>query len=336
MTRLPEIIVALVAGVIAAFLVPIIRRHASSLHLVDIPNERSSHVNPVPRGAGVAVIIAVIVGAIALYFSRQLPAWAALTTVGGALLVGGIGYADDRQSMAIGTRLLIHFIATAWALFWMRAIIDVNESWLLAVLVYACAAVGIVWALNLYNFMDGIDGIALQEAVFISVAGVALLWSTDSPWIGVLLCLAVSCVVTLKWNWAPAKIFLGDSGSAFIGFILAVIAVDSMIYTGVVPWVILWGVFVVDASVTLLTRIVTRQRWYSAHRSHAYQRLSRAVGSHAAVSSGIFLVNIFWLLPWALLANNRVLSAVICFTVAICPLAIGAILLGAGRPETES
>jgi Fuc2NAc and GlcNAc transferase len=182
--------------------------------------------------------------------------------------------------------------------------------------------------------MDGIDGIALQEAVFIAAGGFVLLWEAGSPWNAPLFILAISSMTTLWWNWAPARIFLGDVGSGFLGFVLATIAIDSAMDSALpfATWLILWGVFVCDSGVTLVTRLLTGQRWYAAHSSHAYQHLARRFRSHAMVSGGILVLNIVWLFPWAWISTSGVLSPGSCLAVSLGPLAVAAYLLGAGKP----
>ena len=137
----------------------------------------------------------------------------------------------------------------------------------------------------------------------------------------------------LVWNWPPAKIFMGDVGSGYLGFILSVL----VIYThtaGMVSiwvWFILFGVFFVDASITLLTRISTGQQWYKAHRSHAYQKLAQIWGSHGKVTLSILTINIIWLAPLALLANMQPDSGAMLTAIAYLPLLIIAFVLKAGR-----
>src|SRR5690606_7293985 len=133
---------------------------------------------------------------------------------------------------------------------------------------------GIVWMINLYNFMDGIDGIAATETVMVcALAGILLLASGASIIAWTAWALAAACLGFLRWNWAPAQIFMGDVGSGFLGYCIAMLAIVSS-REGSFPlwvWLILLGAFVVDAGVTLLRRMKQRLKWYEAHHSHAYQ-----------------------------------------------------------------
>jgi Fuc2NAc and GlcNAc transferase len=330
-----EILSSGVAALIVGSLAPLLIRSAGRLGLVDVPNERSSHVAPTPRVGGVAVTVAVIAGVVTLYCFGAASSTVLFLTSGAALLVGVLGYVDDMMGLGVGPRLAVHLIAATSAVYW---IMGWQGLGLQGFALLITTGLTLVWALNLYNFMDGIDGIALQEAVFIALGGYLLLWGTASPWLGVLLCIATSSVAALVWNWAPARLFLGDSGSGFLGFLLAVIGLDSVVNADaeLVPWLILWGIFLVDATVTLITRILTGQRWYAAHRSHAYQQLARRFGSHAYVTLGALAVNVLWLLPWAVLAEGGSVAPSSCLISSLLPLGVLAVAAGAGQPDNTA
>jgi len=119
-----------------------------------------------------------------------------------------------------------------------------------------------------------------------------------------LICLGVSSIGFLLWNWPAAKIFMGDVGSGFLGFVLCVLMLATSQGKGISlwTWLILFGLFLVDATVTLMRRMIQREKWYSAHRSHAYQWLARQWGSHTRVTLLALAINVFWLLPIAYLS----------------------------------
>jgi len=161
------------------------------------------------------------------------------------------------------------------------------------------ALIGIVWAVNLFNFMDGIDGIAGVEAVTVGTGGALLLWAAgQSGGASVSLAIAAAALGFLFWNWAPARIFMGDAGSGFLGFSFAVLAIWSENTHG--PSVILWGilamVFVFDATVTLIRRALRHEALAKPHRSHAYQRLVQAGKSHAVVTGVVLALNLLLIL----------------------------------------
>jgi Fuc2NAc and GlcNAc transferase len=151
----------------------------------------------------------------------------------------------------------------------------------------------LVWLLNLFNFMDGIDGIAASEAIFVSSAGAFFSWLMGSDNISIiLLILAASTTGFLALNWPPAKIFMGDVGSNFLGLIIGVIAYASILEgASVWIWLILLAVFLVDSGVTLLRRILNGEKWHEAHCSHAYQHAAKKWG-HKKVTISVILINI--------------------------------------------
>jgi Fuc2NAc and GlcNAc transferase len=198
-------------------------------------------------------------------------------------------------------------------------------------------ALGVLWVLNLFNFMDGIDGLAASEATFIAWSGGALA-AANSPANGAAAAAFIfgaSCLGFLRWNWPPARIFMGDVGSGFAGYVIAVLALGTARENtvGLWIWLILGGAFFVDATVTLLRRLLRGERVYEAHRSHAYQWLARRWGSHGTVTLAVLTVNILWLLPCAVLASRAPRYAAMLVVVALAPLALLAVIAGSGRPD---
>lgn len=213
-------------------------------------------------------------------------------------MVAVVGWWDDRHGLSARARLLVHVAAAAWGVAWLGGYPSLSIGatslplgWAGAVL----AGLAIVWAINLFNFMDGIDGLAGVEAVTVAAGGALLLERAGaSEAVLVPLLLAGSAVGFLGWNWAPARVFMGDVGSGFLGYALAICALGSENHSGVstLYWVGLSAVFVVDATATLARRLARRERVTDAHRSHAYQRLVRAGWGHARVSGGVLLLNL--------------------------------------------
>jgi Fuc2NAc and GlcNAc transferase len=193
----------------------------------------------------------------------------------------------------------------------------------------ALGAVGLVWLLNLYNFMDGIDAIAGAEAVCVALG--ALLLGGAATW----LLLAAAAGGFLLLNWPPARIFMGDVGSGFLGFALGVLAVDAAAWE-LVPLAssaILLGVFLVDATVTLVHRWLRGERLAQAHRSHAYQHAARRLGGHRPVVLAVVALNLVWLLPWAWAAKAWPAWSMAAVAAALGPLVLLAWGLGAGTVE---
>ncbi|MEW6682145.1 MAG: glycosyltransferase family 4 protein [Nitrospirota bacterium] len=215
----------------------------------------------------------------------------------GGALVAGVGWLDDRRGVSAGLRASIHVIAAVWAVWCLGGFQSFDFGVTVLPLGMAgdfLAVVGIAWLVNLYNFMDGIDGLAGGEAVSVALVGSGLLAFAGGGGMGLaVLSLAAAAGGFLVVNWPPAKIFMGDVGSGLLGYAFGVLALASE-RAGTVPlivWIILLGVFIVDATATLIFRVMKGERWYEAHRSHAYQRAVQAGYSHRTVTLAVLGLN---------------------------------------------
>ncbi len=328
-------LVAVVAALAGTYLM---RQYALRREIIDHPNARSSHEVSTPRGGGVAIVATFLTGLVFLRVSGQIPQHLFLALFPSGLMVAAVGFWDDHGHLPARVRLIVHFAVASWALFWLDGVgpLDLGFAclewgWLGNVV----AVVALVWLLNLYNFMDGIDGIAGTEALFVSLAAM-LLGGFSSPVLFSLLgLLGASCAGFLVLNWPPAKIFMGDAGSGFLGFALGAMALaaENDDALSVWAWVILLGVFIVDATVTLMRRLVRGERVYEPHRSHAYQWVCRRLGSHLRVTLGVLAINVFWLFPWAYLASRAAQFGAAVALISLATLALLALRLGAGRAE---
>jgi len=285
------------AGVSSWLLTGVARRWMAARGTLDVPNERSSHSVPTPRGGGLAIAAVVFAGLLAGTLLGWLRLEVGVALLGGGLLVGAIGWADDCYNLTYRPRLAVHFAAALWTLYWLGGFprLDVGAGSLaLGAAGWLVAALGIVWAVNFYNFMDGIDGIAGGEAVVVGTGGGLLLLAAGATDLaGLSFLIAAASAGFLVWNWAPARIFMGDVGSGVLGYLFAALAVASE-NRGAVPmlvWVLLLGVFVVDATVTLVRRALDREVVFNAHKKHAYQRAVQAGWSHARVSTLVMLLS---------------------------------------------
>jgi Fuc2NAc and GlcNAc transferase len=237
-------------------------------------------------------------------------------------------------------RITVHFGAAAAAMYWVGGLPPMQIGERLVTFGWeghVLGILGIVWSLNLFNFMDGIDGIAASEGTFMTVAGAAIALGTgvSGAFPALSLAIGAGCLGFLVWNWPPAKIFMGDAGSGYVGYVLAVLALlaGREAATGLFVWVILGGLFFVDATVTLARRLARRERVYEAHRSHAYQWLARKWGSHRRVTLLTNAVNVAWLFPCAWLAALYPERAAWIAVVALAPIMVGVLVAGAGRKE---
>jgi Fuc2NAc and GlcNAc transferase len=339
--RIDVLLTGASALVLAALLTGVVRRRALRHGLLDVPNERSSHSAPTPRGGGIAIVFAsglalAILGALGAV-DRPL----IVAILGGGIAVGIVGFIDDRRGMSAAVRLTVHVATSLFALIVFGGLPAIQFG---ATIVhfgwggYVLGTLAVAWVINLFNFMDGIDGIAAAEAVFIVGAG-ALLYGTPnaaSPAANAAIVCGMACLGFLVWNWPPARIFMGDVGSGYLGYVIAVLAIASARNnpTALLAWLILGGVFFCDATATLVRRVLRRDRVHEAHRSHAYQWLARRWHSHSRVTIAAALINLCWLLPCALFAAAHPRFAAWTTGIAWAPLVLLVLFTGAGRAET--
>lgn len=329
------------AALIVSFLLTLaVKRAARKLGLIDVPNGRSSHAVPTPTGGGLAVVITATAAIGLLAVLGVIPTRLFLALGPGGAAVGIIGFIDDRKSLSARIRLFVHFIAAAWAVLCIGPVdllriggVTPGLEWLS----YAVSTVGIVWFLNMFNFMDGIDAIAASEAVFLC-AGTSLLalYSAGVSYIGASAAvIGASSAGFLIWNWPPAKTFMGDVGSGYLGFVFGVMGVASGAHSGsaLCSCLILAGVFVVDSTYTLLRRFIRGEPVTVPHRTHAFQLLAQRMG-HRNVTLAVTLVNLAWLLPCAVASALWPQDAMGIMALALGPVILGAVAIGAGRPET--
>jgi Fuc2NAc and GlcNAc transferase len=297
------LLAAVAAAAIISWLVcAVVKANAVKWQLVDVPNTRSSHVLPTPRGGGLGIVVAFCAALLLLVATRQVDAASAHVLIP-ALLIALLGFVDDRKSLGIRLRLSVQLVCAVLIVLLATPDIPVvmpllRWLWLAALVLYAA------WLINLYNFMDGIDGIAAIQAITV-LAGAIVVSCRQQQGIGnsSWLVLMAACGGFLLWNWSPAKLFMGDVGSTFLGAVLAIWSIDTQ-SVPLASWLILMAAFIGDASCTLLARAWRREAVWQAHRSHLYQRLAHRWGSHARVCWALVLFNLLWLAPMAVLAAH--------------------------------
>jgi Fuc2NAc and GlcNAc transferase len=328
--------------VLAWLLTGALRRYALARNVIDVPNARSSHKTPTPRGGGISFVVAFVAGMLVMGMTG-IVAWPVVCglAVAGAW-IALIGFLDDHGHIQARWRLLAHFIGAAWGLYWMGGAPALSIAGLpltAGLLLNIAAAFYLVWLLNLYNFMDGIDGLASIEAICAAIGG-AILYALTGAWEAGLpaILLAVAVLGFLLWNFPPAKIFMGDGGSGFLGLTLGILSLKAGWLAPELfwAWAILLGVFIVDATVTLLRRLIRGEKVYEAHRTHAYQYASRKWGSHRSVTLTVLAINVLWLFPVACLVALGKIDGSLGTAVAYVPLVFTALRLKAGVPEPAS
>lgn len=317
---------------ISALFTGLIHFYAIKYNVLDIPNNRSSHSTPTPRGGGLAIVLGFYLALLYLYFNGQVGLNLFVALIGSGSLVAFIGFWDDHKHISARYRIIVHCGAAAWALAWIHGFPGIPANGVSGGIEWLGFFVGmlfLVWFLNLFNFMDGIDGLAGLEAIFILLsAGILIEFRGESQgFVLILIALAAACFGFMFWNWPPAKIFMGDVGSGFLGLILGIFAIAAPLeqLLPIWSWFILFGVFWVDATVTLLRRILSGDCWYEPHRIHAYQVASRLLGSHKRVSLLVTLINITWLFSFATFASLWPNAGAVWLVVSYAPL-VGLVL----------
>ncbi len=321
----------------SAILTGLFRWVAQRVQIIDTPVSRSAHCEPIPVGGGVSIVLLVLLVVVFCYFTDQIPAneFAALMA---ALVIACIGIVDDIKQLDVRWRVPSQFLASTYVVYCLGDVPAIEfglfvfpESILLNVL----AIFALVWLLNLYNFMDGIDGIAATELISVNLLSLIIVINSDAVLTLLSATFAAVAGGFLLWNWAPAKIFMGDVGSSFIGFALGVMALLSMLHGSMTvwTWVLLLGVFIVDATLTLFVRARSKQRWYEGHASHAYQNAARHYKSHAKVTITVVLINLFWLGPLAWLSMQYPEMGLVITLIGLIPLILLARRFGAGAEQ---
>lgn len=344
-----ELAVWAVATAAASFgLTALWRRYALRRGLLDLPNFRSSHAVATPSGGGVGIVVAASIAAVWLairgaWAGAADDAVAIVVLVSLALPLAWVGLRDDRQGVRPWLRLVVQ-VAVVGALLGVLVIARPAAALMVPAWYFFCLALlAGAWWINLFNFMDGIDGLAAVQVVTMLICA-ALLATWQVPhasgsviW-GVMLCVVAATLGFLALNWSPARVFMGDVGSTWLAFVVFALALATVqrSWLSVASWSILAAVFVSDATVTLLRRLLRREKLWQAHRSHAYQRLARQVSAsrttaHRSVGLLVLAINLFWLAPLAAASLWQPQWSPVWLGLAYGPLLLAVWMLGAGR-----
>lgn len=295
-----SIVAVLLCAPVCTFLgTGLIRRYALRRDIIDVPGERSSHSVPVPRGGGLAFVAVILLGGAALLLLGAVSPRLFAAMAGGGGMVALVGWLDDKGGLRRRIRFAAHLFAAAWALWLLPApqtvslgFAEISWGWLGQAFFFLALA----WMINSYNFMDGIDGLAGGEGIAVAFAGACIVGG-ESRFAALLVAAALPGFFV--WNWPRAKIFMGDVGSGFLGYVLGVLWLATAdTPAGFWGWPILLAAFIADATITLFWRIARGERWRDSHCSHAYQCAARRWG-HIRVTLGVAGINVLWLVPWA-------------------------------------
>jgi Fuc2NAc and GlcNAc transferase len=305
------------------------------------PSPRGSHERPTLSRGGIAFAVFLsIVLPLSLIGVLAVIDLVVMTLAGLAIAI--VGFLDDANPLPVLPRLLVQLVASSVAMFFLWDLFSGDDWWpqYLPPLLVAVALVFLwVWFINFFNFMDGIDGIASAETIFISLVGAWLCTQAGQPALASAWALLGGAALGfLFWNAPPAKIFMGDVGSGFLGFIVGGLLLLS-VHLGVFsPWVALLLViaFVGDATVTLLRRMLRGERWYEGHRQHAYQYLAIRWGSHGRVTLAYTVFNVLAVVPAIWLATRHPDWAMLVVGVVAVIVMVLCLLVGAGAPATPT
>jgi Fuc2NAc and GlcNAc transferase len=275
---------------------------------IAVPNTRSLHVKITPRGGGIIIAISTLLGLLVLSIFQIINFYQYLPILIGGVIVSVIGFADDCFELSAKLRLLMQFgIATGLCILFAGkdtlnvGFVIVTIGWFK----FPLTIFLLCWFYNLFNFIDGSDGMASSAVVYITILFSIMAFIEHQPTSLLIMMLLGSATISfLIFNWPPAKIFLGDAGTNFCAYMISIVAMLNIWQDGfnVWVWVNALGFYISDTTFTTLIRIVKFPRtWYQPHRSHAYQNLVYSFG-HLKVLLLVWIFNLLWFLPFALLA----------------------------------
>lgn len=308
-----------------------IRYLGNKLALLDTPNARSSHTVPTPLGGGLAVIFSFVLGCVPLVFATPgvIPAVLYFSIAISLLMI--VSFCDDIKHVNIVVRLVTHFFAAILAAHAVSNYGMIFRGLISKELEFVFIILAIVTAMNLFNFMDGIDGLTGSQTIFLSF-GMSLIFyftNIETNYIYIMMILASSTAGFLWFNWHPAKIFIGDTGSITLGYILAVLLLIMAAKGYLLQAIILPLYYLADAGFVLIRRIVRGEKFWLAHKQHFFQKAIIKGCSHAEVVIKIQIINMF-LLAMALLTlryNNSLETICIALIGGITVVTIGIFLL---------
>ncbi len=291
----------LAAFVLSLAAVKYMLAHGAGL-AADVPNARSMHERVVPRGGGVAFVTATVAVALAcklVLFPGSAPVW----YIAPFAAMAALGWVDDRRGLGISVRLAVQLAAAGFSAWLMLGSGAVG-----ALVLFAAVVIVMVWVTNLYNFMDGMDGLAASQAVIVfTTFGLWLAFRGAGAAASFCFITAAATLAFLLVNWHPARVFMGETGSLALGMAIAAVAFDGMINHGIAPaaFAIVMGVFLFDATFTLLRRMLGGERWWRPHRSHLYQRAQALGFSQRGIVGAVIAIDVALATLASLLAFGR-------------------------------
>ena len=325
MTIDPIVIFCIIlSGVVAYGGVILYIKLAINFGIISNLNYRTLHDFPTPRGGGIVFSLLFSFTIFVLWYGEEISDQVFYIFGIGGFFATLFGFIDDVRNIKTKIKLAIQLFLGGWAVYWLEyGDLPIVES-IPFLIVTLVALFFMTWMMNAYNFMDGIDGMAASGAIFISLTLATVLFLSEGPVEIITIFILIAATVSgfMFFNWPPATIFMGDAGSVFLGYIFGSLLLFTVLnnYISIWSWIIVFGYFFADTTVTQIMRVILVKKWYLAHRSHAYQNLARVTGSHLKVTGAVILYNI-WIFPlvvWSVLQPEmEVVAAILAVTPAM-------------------
>ena len=335
----PVIQLLIYSAISTIFLTLIFKYISQYIGAIAVPNNRSSHTSPTPTGGGIIICLVSVWSMIYyLFYIEQVSPEIFSIFVGismGGIAISIVGFIDDLIETSALKKLIIQIILSIWVVYIflgsLESIILVFEGVLYWPIIFLGLFI-LVWLINVFNFMDAIDGMALSGTTLITLFAASLIFISEGSNVNstILFILAVVCFSFLIFNFPPASIFMGDSGSLFLGYFYGCIIVKTISDSdlSVWTWMILLTHFLVETTLSTLLRAKLTRKWYKAHRALAYQNLARILNSHKLVTLGSIVHYIVWLFPLAYLSTQYPQLSVLLFFLGLMPSIIVTIRFG--------
>jgi len=284
------------------------KKAAIRYSIVATPNERTLHMGAIPLGGGIAIFLGWTLAACLLLWIDALNLSTFIGLVVGGGFMSALGLIDDARDLSARLKLLAQIVGTLWCIYWFGRVppfdmlgLEINLGWV----GYPATGIAILWSINLFNFMDGADGMLASCMSFIGICmGSFLLLEDDYQNAALLYSLSAASMGFLFFNWPPASMFMGDAGSIFFGLFVPMLMIFTLSDHGGMfwVWIIICGYALTDTTTTLILRLIYVRPFLAAHRQHAYQSLAYRSQNHRRVTAKVMAIQVLWLLPIAGLA----------------------------------
>jgi Fuc2NAc and GlcNAc transferase len=311
---------------------------------LDKPNNRSAHKKPTPTLGGIAIVISFLLGICVMFYAAIIPNDLLIPLILGGGLLAIISLFDDIKPIAVKYRIALHIFVAVLTVYWLN--FNLFFDWFdyhfgLGYLSAVLSVIIIIMAINTVNFMDGIDGLVSLEVIFIA-STIAFLLIQQNNMIEARYFMLLIAVMFgfLFWNFSPAKIFMGDVGSIFLGFLLAILMIITINNKTISmwTWLILLAVFWLDVVSVLIIRLLTKQKIFEAHKTHCYQKVTQFIEmkknrtfAHRTTVILITLINFLWLFPLAIMSQYYENYGLWLLIISCLPLLFLAFRFKAGR-----